>query len=108
MDKAANFSIHEGKATLAFPADQMLARDQCEEDRALIEVEMEKILGKKTYLSLATSAKEPVGEKVEAEAKKTDYERKVRKDMLNHPMIQKAVEIFDGTPGFEEDSPKGG
>ncbi|MBI5179046.1 MAG: DNA polymerase III subunit gamma/tau [Nitrospinae bacterium] len=101
LEKIVDFAIEGGKAVLSYPEEQTLLRKQCEESRELIESEIEKNLGKKLVFVLAPAVKSA---KTVQEKKSPSLDQKLRKEMLEDPIIQKAVDLFDGRPGFEDDS----
>jgi DNA polymerase-3 subunit gamma/tau len=107
LDKALDFSIVNGQAVITYSAEQKLPKAQCEANKEMLETEIEKVFGKKMSISIVLTANVENAASRESDEKKTDYERKVRKEMMNHPMIQKAVDMFDGRPGFDDDGVPG-
>ncbi len=105
LEKARGFYAAEGRAVISYAPEQSLLMDQCEANRALIEAEMEGVYGKKQLLTVSSAGPDARQAPGGADDQRTDYERKVRREMLNHPTIQKAVELFDGRPGFDDETP---
>lgn len=99
LDKMV-FSMEGGKAVLGYPEDQSFIRDQCEQNRALIEDSLQSAAGRKLAVAFSPVPKAMLKE---TQVKKPAMDNAMRRQMLNEPVIQKAVDLFDGTPGFEEE-----
>ncbi len=99
LDKIG-FSVEGEKVVLSYPESETLLRQKCEDNRELIEKEIEKSMGKRLVFVLAPVPQSPKT----VELKKTGPDQKLRREMQNDPVIQKAVELFDGIPGFEEET----
>ena len=100
LEKIVDFAVQGEKAVLSYPEDQTLLRKQCEESRELIESEIAKNIGKRLVFVLAPATASPKTVQV----KKPALDLGARKQMLDDPIIQKAVDLFDGRPGFENDN----
>ncbi|MBI3581064.1 MAG: hypothetical protein HY098_03150, partial [Nitrospinae bacterium] len=105
LEKARGFYAAEGSAVISYSQDQSLLMDQCEAGRTLIEAEIEVVYGKKHRLAVSSAGPDARQAAGGADDQRTDYERKMRREMLNHPIVQKAVELFDGRPGFDDERP---
>ncbi len=99
LDKMV-FSMEGGKAVLGYPEDQSFIRDQCEQNRALIEDALQTAAGRRMAVAFSATPKAVLKD---ALVKKPPMDNAMRRQMLNEPIIQKAVDLFDGTPGFEEE-----
>lgn len=94
------FSMDGGKAVLGYPEDQSFIRDQCEQNRALIEEALQTAVGRRLAVSFSATPKAALKD---ALVKKPAMDNAMRRQMINEPIIQKAVDLFDGTPGFEDE-----
>ncbi len=99
LDKMV-FSMEAGRAVLGYPEDQSFIRDQCEQNRALIEEALQAATGRRLAVVFNAAPKAMLKE---TQVKKPAMDTAMRRQMLNEPIIQKAVDLFDGTPGFEEE-----
>ncbi len=99
LDKMS-FSMEAGKAVLGYPEEQSFIRDQCEQNRELIEGALQSATGRRMAVVFSPAAKTVLKE---TQVKKPAMDSAMRRQMLNEPIIQKAVDLFDGIPGFEEE-----
>ncbi len=99
LDKMV-FSMEGGKAVLGYPEDQSFIRDQCEQNRALIEEALQSAAGRRMAVAFSAVPKTMLKDAV---VKKPPMDNAMRRQMQNEPIIQKAMDMFDGTPAFEEE-----
>lgn len=99
LDKMV-FSMEGEKAVLGYPEDQSFIRDQCEQNRALIDEVLQSVTGRRLTVAFSAAPKAMLKETL---VKKPAVDNAMRRQMLNEPIIQKAVDLFDGTPGFEDE-----
>lgn len=101
LNQITSFSVEGDKAVFVYPTGQEFAKKQCEESRELIEGVIMAQTGKKLQLCF----------RLGAGAQKTDSAKKrldnsARKEMLSDPLVQKAVDMFNGQPGFDDENGK--
>lgn len=102
VERVTGLSLENGKASLTFPKGQSLVESQLNKNREIIVSIIEKITGEKYALVLIEdSSAAPIAS---AEKKKNNITKEARNTMMNDPIIRKAVEMFEGLPGIEENN----
>ncbi len=102
LEKAVDFSILADQAVIKYRKKDVMFRDRCEKNLGIIESEIEKEFKKKLKLTLV-----PVeDDSGNGGAKKKTADNETKKELLGDPIVQKAVEIFEGRPGYENETGK--
>lgn len=95
-----NLVVEEGSAVLYYPPGDKYVADQCHKNKDWIEAEISKQAGRKMELTLQAGSAAPVASNEKKKSNGIDNAAKL--EILNDPLIAKAIDIFEGRPEFEE------
>jgi len=92
---STRLSVDKNRACIFYPAGDKYILDQCTNNKEYLLEVLTKHAGRRLELSFQ---KDENGQNAEAEKKNNGLDSATKKEMLSDPLINKAIDIFEGSP----------